>query len=279
MRYFGCHVSAAGGLVNAVYNGEALGVNSIQIHPTPPQRWNRQPFAADVEKEFLIKLPTSGIQKVFFHGIYLINLASPDKEKVKQGVQSLKFYLDLMERIDGAGVIFHVGSNKDQELESVGLEQATAAINRVFRELPGKSLLLLEVSAGSGKVIGARMEDLREIYDGIENKDRVGFALDTQHMWASGYDIKDDCAGVVSEIDAVFGADRVHIIHLNDSKSDLGSRIDRHENLGQGKIGLDALREFINNPKLKHIPVILETPAMKDLESAKAEVQVLREII
>jgi len=277
MRYFGCHVSTAGGLVNALKNGMALGVNTIQIHPTPPQRWNKEPFKIGMEAEYLKLLPSSGIEKVFFHAIYLINLATPDAEKLNYAANSLRFYLELAERVGANGVVVHVGSNKEQSSEEEGLSQAISVINEVLEQ--GTATLLLEVAAGSGKVIGAQMEDLKRIFDGVIYQERLGFTLDTQHMWASGYDIKDNCAEVVREIDTVFGAERVRLIHLNDSKSDLASKVDRHENLGQGKITFDGLKTFINHPKLLDIPLVLETPAMKDLESAKQEVDVLRTLV
>ena len=278
-RYFGCHVSVAGGLVNGLKNGQALGINAIQIHPTPPQRWNLKPFSDGYEDEFLNFLPSSGIEKVFFHAIYLINLASLDQEKKDKAIISLRYYLELMDRIDGAGVVFHVGSNKDQENDMAGFKQAAEAINEVLKEIPKKSKLLLEVSAGSGRVIGASLEDLRIIADNVSKPEHIGFALDTQHMWASGYDIKDNCEHVVEQIDSVFGFENVHVIHLNDSKTTLASHVDRHENLGQGNITKEGLKNFINHPKIKSIPLILETPAMGSIETAKEEVAVLREMV
>ncbi len=278
MRYYGCHVSVAGGMQNAINNAEELGVNTIQIHPTPPQRWNRNSFASGYENKFLEAKANSSVDKVFFHGIYLINLASPDPEKVSAAVKSLQFYLELADRIAADGVIFHVGSNKEQENSEVGLKQAADAISRIL-DTPQKSRLLLEVSAGSGKIIGAKMEELRYIYDLVGDKTRLGFALDTQHMWASGYDFKDHGSEVAEEVDKVFGSENVYAIHLNDSKSALASHVDRHENLGQGQIGAAGLSSFVNHSKMRHIPLILETPALKDLDGAKGEVKALKELL
>jgi len=137
----------------------------------------------------------------------------------------------------------------------------------------------MEVAAGGGNVIGDRMEELATIYSFINNKARVGFALDTQHLWASGYDLINDLDNIIAQVERNFGFDLIGAIHLNDSKTELGSRKDRHENLGQGLIGKVALEKFVNHPKLRHIPFILETPALKAMETAPAEVQALRAII
>ncbi len=278
-RFFGCHVSASGGLENALKNGETLGVNTIQIHPSPPQRWNFKPFAEGIETAFMERKPASCVQQVFFHGIYLINLANPDPKQFTSSKTSLYHDLELSARIGGQGVIFHVGSMKHQEDESVGLRQAAEGINWIMDKTKGGARLLLEVAAGSGQVIGDKMEELSEIYSHVEQKDRVGFALDTQHMWASGYDIRNDPEGVIKNIESAFTIEKVWAIHLNDSKTALASKTDRHANLGEGEIGWDALKKFVNHPKLKQIPFILETPALKEIETAKVEVGRLEELI
>jgi len=278
-RLFGCHVSGAGGLVNALKNGMELKVNSIQIHPSPPQKWISKPFTKGVEDEFNTHKPNSGITKVFFHGIYLINLANPDPQKFHLSKMSLVHYLDLISRIKGDGVIFHVGSMKDQEDEAEGYKQIISGVNWILEESPNSGRLLLEVAAGSGKVIGSRMEELARIYEGVKDGERVAFALDSQHMWASGYDLRSDTDSIVKDVERVFGLDKVQAIHLNDSKTELASKKDRHENLGKGLIGEEALKRFINHPKLKKIPFILETPALKEMQSAKPEVEHLRALI
>jgi len=274
-RYFGCHVSTAGGLEQGLLNGERLGVNTIQIHAVPPQRWNSKPAAPGVEQEFLKRFGTGSVKKVFFHGIYLINLVTADSKNLALSTLSLTHSMDLLERVKGEGMIFHVGSLKELD-EETGFKQAARAIDEALTAAPGKQKLLLEVSAGSGKIVGARVEELRAIFDLITNKDRVGFALDTQHMWASGYNWQENLDAIVADVEKYFGLDKVGAIHLNDSMTECASRKDRHENLGKGLIGEAALKQVINHPKLKEIPFILETPAMKNLETAVDEVAVLR---
>lgn len=279
MRFIGCHVSSAGGLANAIRNGSALGVNTIQLHPAPPQRWNSKPFPEGVEEEFLVLRADSEIEKVFFHAIYLINLATPDQQKLHLAKKSLQYFLDLSARIHGDGVIVHVGSMKDQEDENLGYAQIGDAISEILSESPDSSRLLLEVAAGSGKIIGAHFEELQRIFNIVQNPGRLGFALDSQHMWASGYDLQQNLEAIVSEVDDVLGIENVHAIHLNDSKTECGSRKDRHENIGDGLIGLEALTNFLNHPKLRKIPFMLETPALKSMETAKPEVEKLQALV
>lgn len=279
MRYFGCHVSSSGGLANALRNGDELGVNTVQIHPSPPQKWNSKPFPKDYEKEYLELKKTSGVRKIFFHGIYLINLANPDPQKLHLSKTSLLHDLDLSSRIGGDGVIFHVGSMKDQEDDAAGYKQIIHAINWIMEEAANKAELLMEVAAGSGKVIGSKMEELARIYEGVKQQDRVAFALDSQHMWASGYDFKAGVDQIVTAVDRVLGLEKIRAIHLNDSKTECASKKDRHENLGKGLIGEEALSSFINHPKLMQIPFILETPALKAMDSAKEEVEHFRQVV
>ncbi|HMO02068.1 MAG TPA: deoxyribonuclease IV [Oligoflexia bacterium] len=279
MRYFGCHVSTAGGLHAALEHGSLLKVNTIQVHPAPPQRWNSKPFPDNFADLYLKHISASPIKKVFFHGIYLINLASAEAKNRKLSEISLVNYLDLAFRINAEGVIFHVGSAKNNGSLVEAFKTVAEGINRVLALSKNGSRLLLEVSAGGGAVIGSKLEELGAIYQLIDDKSRVGFALDTQHLFASGYDIVNRLQEVIEQVAEILTVEKVWAIHLNDSETDLASRKDRHANLGNGKIGLEALAAFINHPKLKGIPIMLETPALKSLETAVGEVDRLRSII
>lgn len=274
-RYFGAHVSCAGGLANAARTAIELNINTIQIHPSPPQRWNNQPFAEGVENDFNTIRKGSCLEKVFFHAIYLINMATPDPQKFHLAKSSLLNYLDLSARINGAGVIFHVGSMKDQPDEATGYDRVVSGLNWVLERAPQNSRLIMEVAAGSGSIIGDRLEELALIYSQLERKELVGFGLDTQHMWASGYDLTGSLEDVVKAVTEQLALEKVWSIHLNDSKTELGSKKDRHENIGDGLIGADTLRRIFTHKKLTHIPFILETPALESLEGARSEVQKL----
>lgn len=278
-RYFGAHVSCAGGLANAAKAAIELGINTIQIHPSPPQRWNSQPFAAGIEDEFIKLRQGSCLEKVFFHAIYLINMATPDPQKFHLAKTSLLNYLDLSARIEGAGVIFHVGSMKDQPSEEEGYDRVVAGLNWVLERAPKNSRLIMEVAAGSGSIIGDRLEELGLIYSQLERKELVGFGLDTQHMWASGYNLVEEMDTVISNIESEMQFDKVWSIHLNDSKTPCASKKDRHENIGDGLIGAQALKRFFTHPKLQHIPFILETPALESLAGARTEIDKLIEFL
>lgn len=272
-EFFGCHVSVAGGLHKGLEAARHLGINTLQCHPSPPQRWNSKPFAEGVETKFMESRKDSGVKKVFFHAIYLVNLATPDAQKFHLAKLSLLHYLELAGRVNADGVIFHVGSSKDHADEADGLKRAAEGINWIHENINSRVPLLLEVAAGSGAIIGDRMEELKAIYEMVDENKRLGFALDTQHLWASGYDLSVE---FIEEVDRIFGLKHVHAIHLNDSMTERGSRKDRHENLGDGTIGEQRLKSFFNDRRLSHIPFILETPAMKDPDSTVAEVQTLK---
>ncbi len=275
MRNLGCFVSVAGGLENGVKNGEELGINTIMIHATPPQRWNSKPFEEEKMQKMKHALEASKIVKtVHIHGIYLINLSNPDKQKFHLSKVSVVNYLELAEFIGSPGVVFHTGSFKDIEQEE-GFDRVAYGIDWICEHAESSKPLFLEVAAGAGKVIGSKFEDLATIKDKVKDPDRVMFCLDTQHMWASGYDIKNDLDGVVDEMDRVLGIENIKCVHFNDSKTEFDSKKDRHENLGEGEIGEKALKAFLNHPKLKHLDFVMETPDVKKVETASSEVKKL----
>jgi deoxyribonuclease-4 len=287
-RNIGGFVSCAGGLHKAIENGNILNVNTIMLHPTPPQRWNTKAFDEEAVIKYNEAKAKSKIEKVYFHGIYLVNLANPDKQKFHLSKLSLVYYLDLLARVKAEGVVFHTGSFKDIG-EDEGFERVIYGLNWIFENLTdaGREYLentktprlLLECAAGAGSVIGDKMEELRRIYDGIkdEHKNKLGFCLDTQHMYASGYDLVNDIDGVAEQIDSILSIDKVTAVHFNDSKTELGSNRDRHENLGEGLIGEKGMKGFLNHPKLKKLDFIMETPALGEFpEGALRQVEILK---
>lgn len=262
--------------MKALERAEAAGINTMQIHPSPPQRWNTKPFEAGIENAYLEAKERSCLEKVFFHGIYLINLANPDDQKRRLAELSLAHDLQLADRIKGEGVIFHVGSMKDEPSEEVGYKRAADSILAALERAGGSAPLILEVSAGSGKIVGSRFSELVKIYEYTGRHPRVRFALDTQHLWASGYDLADHLGDLLDEIGSSVGVDAIAAIHLNDSRSALGSHVDRHEDLGKGTIGWDTLSAVVNHPQLRDIPFILETPSLKSDEGVAEQIAQLR---
>jgi deoxyribonuclease-4 len=277
MRFLGGYVSCAGGLFTAIERGEALGVNTIMLHPSPPQKWCTKPFDPEQIKKFNEKRKASNIKKVHLHNIYLINLANPDKQKFHLSKMAVVEYLNLAEQINAEGVVFHTGSFKDIG-EKEGYERIAFGINWIFEHVNSAKPIFLEMAAGSGNVVGDKIEEVAKIKEMAGKfSDRVQFCLDTQHMFASGYDLVNDLENIVSQIEKVLGLENVRCIHFNDSKTDLASNKDRHENLGAGKIGPNAMQAFLNHPKLKDKDFVLETPNMKDSETAKTEITKLKE--
>jgi deoxyribonuclease-4 len=283
MRYLGANVSAAGGHQNIVSAAVKFQMNSVQTMPTAPMRWATKDVPMEQVEAFVKAQKDSVLKKYLIHGIYLTNLARQDKQLFHLGKLSVATYLKYLEDVrkmaddngndlDILGVTFHPGSAKDLTQEE-GVKRISEGLNWINDQIPGEQMMLLESSAGAGAIMGDTLEELAAMRDGVENKGRVGYVLDTQHMFVSGYDWQNDLDGVVEKIDSVLGLELVKCFHLNDSLYELNAHKDRHANIGQGKIGEEALKAVINHPKLKGIPFILETPALKSDETMGEEVK------
>jgi deoxyribonuclease IV len=286
--YLGIHVSSAGGIENAIKNGEKYGVNTIQMMPTAPMRWATKLIPDEDIENFVNELENSNIKKILIHGIYLTNLARGDKKLFHLGKMGLVVYLDFAEKVakqikernidsEMLGVCFHPGSQQDLDYDE-SMERISYGIQWVLDEVQGDQKLLIETTAGTGKNLGRNFEELTKMREGVEDKERVGYVLDTQHTFASGYDWVNDFDSVVEDIEDILGLENVKSIHLNDSLPELGTNKDRHANLGEGKIGKDTFRKILKYEKFKDMPFVLETPAMKSPKTIEKEVEVLREL-
>jgi deoxyribonuclease-4 len=286
--YLGIHVSSAGGIQNAIKNGEKYGVNTIQMMPTAPMRWATKLIPDEDINEFVSELEGSNIKKILLHGIYLTNLARKDKKLFHLGKMGLVVYLDFAEKVaekikernidsEILGVCFHPGSQQDLDYEE-SIERISQGMQWVLDEVKGSQKLLIETTAGTGKNVGRDFEELVKIRNGVEDKERVGYVLDTQHTFAAGYDWVNNFDGVVKDIENILGLGKVKSIHLNDSVPELGTNKDRHANLGEGKLGKETFRKILKYKKFKEMPFILETPAMKSPKTIEKEVEVLREL-
>jgi deoxyribonuclease IV len=291
MRYLGIHASASGGIKNAITAGNNAEVNAIQTMFSAPMRWSLNEIKQENIDEMAVQQAKkeTTVKKILFHGVYLTNLARKDKQKFHLSKMSQQTHLDAAQRLqksikendgDGEvlGVTFHPGSALDLSPEE-GIKRISQGLNWILKETPGEGLLLLETTAGAGNVMGAKLEDLKAMRDGVEEKARIGFVADTQHMFASGYDWINDLEGVIEQLDEYLGIENIKAFHLNDSAQPFASNKDRHANLGAGEIGETAIRNLLNHPKLVDIPFILETPAMKSTETIKAEVAKLKDLI
>jgi deoxyribonuclease IV len=286
--YLGIHVSSAGGIENAIKNGEKYGVNTIQMMPTAPMRWATKLIPDEDIENFVNELETSNIKKILIHGIYLTNLARGDKKLFHLGKMGLVVYLDFAEKVakqikerniksEILGVCFHPGSQQDLDYDE-SMERISYGIQWVLDEVQGDQKLLIETTAGTGKNLGRNFEELTKMREAVQDKERVGYVLDTQHTFASGYDWVNDFDSVVEDIEDILGLENVKSIHLNDSIPKLGTNKDRHANLGEGNIGKDTFRKILKYEKFKDMPFILETPAMKSPKTIEKEVEVLKEL-
>lgn len=281
MKFRGAHIFSSGGPQGLVQTCERAKINSVQIMPTAPMRWSIKEIPEENAKLFSDSVNGSIVKKVLIHGIYLINLARKDKQMFHLSKMSVVTYLNYAfalrrhsKTFDILGVTFHPGSAKDLSNEE-GLERISYGLNWIIENSDGEEMILLESSAGAGNIMGDTFEELAAMREGVKKKERVGYVLDTQHTFVSGYDWVNDLDGVVKKIDDILGIKNVKAIHLNDSATEIGSHKDRHANLGEGKMGERAIKEIVNHPKLKNIPLILETPALKEMSSFTAETKKL----
>ena len=261
-KYVGAHTSASGGVFNAIKNAEAIGARAFALFTKNQRQWTAKPLDTETIDTFRRLLEESGIapKHVLPHDSYLINLGHPDTEKRQK---SLDAFLDETQRCMQLGLDrlnFHPGSHLKEIGEEQCLDNIAESMNRTLDKTSGVTLVL-ENTAGQGSNLGWKFEHLAYIIDKVEDKSRVGVCIDTCHMFTAGYDIRTKEAYDVSmaEFGNIVGFKYLRGMHLNDSKPDLGSHVDRHDSIGKGKIGLEAFRYIMNDPRMDDIPLILET--------------------
>ncbi|MDH7597022.1 MAG: deoxyribonuclease IV [Methanothrix sp.] len=259
MARFGVHVSIAGGLDLSVGRAIELGCDTYQIFTSNPRGWRSKHLSAGVIESFKAKLSSSGIWPVVGHMPYLPNLASPRENVYSRSVQALK---DELMRCSALGIPYlvthmgsHLGSGRDN-----GISRTVGAIEAALPHSDGTKILL-ETTSGSRNSIGGRFEDLADVRERV-GSDLLGICLDTCHVFAAGYDLRDETSldETLREFDSTVGLGNLMLIHLNDSVGDLGSGLDRHEHIGMGKIGLEGFAAVVNDRRLRELPMIMETP-------------------
>ena len=258
----GVHVSGAGKIYEALDEAVSLGCNTMQIFSRSPQRWRNDFLTAQEIEEFNRRQHDSKIKPLFIHISYLINLASPNPKLYEASIEA--YIEDILEAhlIHADYIVTHMGSHKETS-EEAGLDRLTAALNRIIEKTKHTKVdILLENTSGSGSWLGYTFLHQQVVLDGIKHKERIGLCLDTAHAYSAGYDLssKEGLEGMLEEIDGLMGAERIKLIHLNDTRDKLDSRYDRHFHIGKGNIGKEGMKRIINHPKLKDIPIILETP-------------------
>lgn len=266
VQRFGAHMSAAGGAHNAFAEGLRVGCDCLQLFVKNQRQWTAAPLGEEQIRLFHEARKTSGLSPVVAHASYLLNLASPDEANRNKSVSALVDELERCEALGIDGLIVHPGAHMG-EGEPAGIRRIASSLDQAHRRTPGfRCPVLLETTAGQGTTLGRTIEELAEMIDATRDGDRLGVCLDTCHLFAAGYDLRDKeaCDALVTKIDRLIGVKRVRCIHANDSKGDLGSRIDRHEHITKGKIGRAGFANLLNDPRLAHAPRILETPKGED---------------
>ena len=256
----GAHVSTAGGLDTAIDRAEEIGAEAVQLFCSPPQRWNVKEVPAEAAAAFRRRSEETGIAPAFLHGIYLMNFGSPDETLLKRSIGALARYVGCAAQIGALGVIFHSGSHKGAGYDTI-LDQAVRALAEVLERSPTEPWLVLENAAGMGNQIGASFSELGQIIKALGSPN-VKVCLDTCHTFSAGYDIAhhDSLERVVEEFDREIGLDNLVAFHANDSKVPLGANVDRHENIGDGSIGLEGFETILAHPAFRDIPFLLEVP-------------------
>ena len=273
MGYFGCHLSASGGNAVMVKTALSIGANTFAFFTRNPRGSKAKPEdPADAAKAAAM-LEENHFGKLVAHGAYTMNLCTADADARAFAAGILEDDLRRMAAFPGNFYNFHPGSHVGQGTQA-GIDYIAAALKNALRhDYP--VTVLLETMAGKGSEIGGRFEELRDILDAV-GSENVGVCLDTCHVYDGGYDIVNDLNGVLAEFDRVIGLDRLHALHLNDSKNPFASHKDRHECLGKGSLGLETFRRIVNHPQLKDKPMILETP--NELPGYAEEIRILREM-
>lgn len=279
MKYIGSHVSASGGVENSPVNAHQIGAKAFALFTKNQKQWFAKPLTAENIDGFKSNCEKFGFDSKYImpHDSYLINLGNPVQENLDK---SRKAFLDEMQRCEqlGIGLLnFHPGAHLKQISEEECISRIAESINITLDKTKGV-VAVIENTAGQGSAIGYKFEHLAEIIDQVEDKSRVGVCLDTCHTYTAGYDIKSEEGYKASfeDFENIVGFNYLKGIHLNDSKKELASRVDRHDNIGKGLLGLDVFRRMMNDPRFDDMPIILETP---DSDLWEEEIKLLYSLI
>jgi deoxyribonuclease-4 len=267
---FGAHVSIAGGIFNAPARSKEIGGEVFQMFSRSPRGGAAPKLTNEVVKQFKAEMKKNNQAEAYIHTPYYINLASTNN-RIRYG--SIAVIREELERASSLGVKYvmtHLGSANDLS-RAQAIKEVTKGVKKILEGYKGSAIFLMENSAGSGNVVGNEFEELGAIIKGVppvlpagrrQARDRLAVCLDTCHAFASGYDLRDKKSlnQTLIKFDKTIGLNKLKLIHLNDSKTDLGKKVDRHEHIGKGKIGLEGFKQLVNYPKLKKINLILETP-------------------
>ena len=276
----GVHVRTSGkGLEGAARHAAEIGCETIQVFASNPNAWHSPDIKPEIVDDFRSSVEELGLDPVVIHTPYLLNLASPDPEIHEKSVSALIESLKRSEMLGARYVVTHIGSHKASGLEQ-GIQKVNEAVSMALDRIAGKTILLLENSAGSGDLVGSRFEHLRDILALLSGyRDRLGICLDTAHLWGAGYEISEpqSVEKTVEDFDMIVGISRLGVLHLNDTKVALGAHVDRHANIGTGNIGKKGFTAWVNHQALQHLSGIIETPP-RDTGDNLRDIDVLKSL-
>jgi deoxyribonuclease-4 len=274
----GAHVSIAGGIFNAPLYGKEIGCDVIQIFTKNQIQWKIPFLQAEDIKHFKENRLKTGVIPVTVHSSYLVNIAGPDDNVTEKSINDLACELERAEVLNIPFVVFHPGAHKGIG-EKYALKSIAENINKIFSKSNSKStFLLLETTAGEGTTMGYKFEHFAEIFNKLKDLSRIGVCIDTCHIFAAGYDFRDEKSyyETIEKFDKIVGLKFLKVFHLNDSKFPSGSKMDRHEEIGEGNIGLNGFRILVNDERFKDMPGILEVPG--NITGYKRNVNILRSL-
>jgi deoxyribonuclease IV len=277
----GAHMSIAGGVHMAVERARSIDCTAMQMFVKNNMQWFARPLRRDEIQAFLEHRQREELLSIFAHANYLTNLASTNPLFHANSIRALSEELTRADQLELPFLVLHPGAHRGDG-EEAALEKVIASLDRLYRQIPKtKAKIALETTAGQGSCLGHRFEHLAYIMDNVREPERLCVCLDTAHIFAAGYDIGSESGlrKTLREFDRKIGLDHLAAIHLNDSKSGCGSRVDRHEHIGKGKIGLDAFRFIMRSRRLNKIPKVLETPKEKDLREDVENMKTLRRLL
>lgn len=278
----GAHVSIAGGFDKCIDRAVEIGANCLQTFASSPRSLKTSEYPQEVIERYLTKKREAGMGPHFFHGVYLVNLATEKSDYLQVSIDSLIFYQHMAGKIHGSGTIFHLGSHKGRGFSEVR-GQIVRALELILQETPDGVHLFLENAAGHSGVVGDDLHELVQLIEAIDSdylRAKLAVCIDTQHAFASGMDLrtKEAVDEFVRTVDRTLGLQLVHVIHVNDSKVPFASKRDRHANIGDGEIGEEGFKALVNHPKLKSLPFILEVPGDGKSGPQKVDVEMLRSL-
>jgi deoxyribonuclease-4 len=276
----GAHMSIAGGVDQALYRGQEVGCQAVQIFTKQPNRWAARPFSAEEIARFQEARRATGIAPVFAHDAYLINLASPEEALWEQSVQAFQVEVERAQALELPYLVTHAGAHRGAGVEE-GLRRIVEALDHVGERTTGEVMVLLETTAGQGGYLCYRFEHIAWIIAHARCPERLGVCFDTCHVFAAGYELRtrQGYEETFHQLEAIVGLERVKAFHLNDSLKGLGSRVDRHTHIGQGQLGLEPFRFLLNDPRFRDHPMVLETPKGPEMEEDRQNLAVLRGLL